>query len=183
MPLRAFVRHGLRGANRSARHRVLLTESSPAGRCGAAPSLEDTIVTVTPDQPAETARPRRRAGIGRLLLAGAAGVLLTLAVMTVLWWPRTEVTYRSTAPASVVYADDSPHYLELVHRHTLSGEHRYHLVIGRYTGAAYGHWLDVDTAVAVEGIESTTWTESDVRVRFSTGHEVVVPARFFLFGR
>ncbi|MFD9030895.1 hypothetical protein ACFVZW_07040 [Streptomyces sp. NPDC059567] len=103
--------------------------------------------------------------------------------MTVLWWPRTEVTYRSSAPSSVVYDDQSPHFLGLVHRYTLSGEHSYRMVISRSPGEAYGHWLDVDAALATKGIESTTWTESGVRVRFLTGHEVFVPARFFLFGR
>ncbi|MEV0416404.1 hypothetical protein AB0I68_38115 [Streptomyces sp. NPDC050448] len=57
------------------------------------------------------------------------------------------------------------------------------MVIGRYPGPSYGHWLDVDTALGAEGIESTTWTESGVRVRFPAGHEVFVPARYFLGGR
>lgn len=118
-----------------------------------------------------------------MLLGGVAGVLLTVVVMTVLWWPRTEVTYRDSAPSSLVYADESPHFLGLVHYYDLSGEHSYRMVISRTSGLGYGHWLDVDAAVAVEGIESTTWTESGVRVRFSTGHEISVPARFFLFGR
>ncbi|MFB6619477.1 hypothetical protein ACFCV9_35515 [Streptomyces sp. NPDC056367] len=112
-----------------------------------------------------------------------AGVVLTAVFLTVVWWPRTEVTYRSAAPSSVVYADEVQHYLELVHRYTPSGRDSYRIVAGRYTGASYGHWLDVDTAVAEKGIESTTWTQDGVRVRFTTGHEVFVPARFFMFGR
>ncbi|MFE3766182.1 hypothetical protein ACFXPI_31000 [Streptomyces sp. NPDC059104] len=62
------------------------------------------------------------------LLGGVAGVVLTAVLMAVLWWPRTEVTYRDSAPSAVVYPDG-------------------------------------------------------VRVRFPTGHEVFVPARFFLYGR
>ncbi|MFG2985433.1 hypothetical protein ACGFYQ_29950 [Streptomyces sp. NPDC048258] len=112
-----------------------------------------------------------------------AGVLLTAALLTVLWWPRTEVTYRSSAPTSVVYDDESLHFLGLVHQHSLSGRHSYKIVIGRDSGLSYGHWVDIDTDLGVKGIESTTWTESGVRVRFPTGHEVFVPARFFLYGR
>ncbi|MGW7344558.1 hypothetical protein [Streptomyces sp. NPDC054854] len=43
--------------------------------------------------------------------------------------------------------------------------------------------MDIDPVLGAKGIESTTWTESGVRVRFPTGHEIFVPARFFLFGR
>ncbi|MEU5811354.1 MULTISPECIES: hypothetical protein [unclassified Streptomyces] len=112
-----------------------------------------------------------------------AGVLLTAALMTVLWWPRTDVTYRSSAPSSLVYEDGSPHFLGLVHRHSLSGRDSYKMMIGRDSGLSYGHWVDVDTALGSKGVESTTWTESGVRVRFLTGHELFVPARFFLHGR
>ncbi|MGW1641334.1 hypothetical protein [Streptomyces lavendulae] len=112
-----------------------------------------------------------------------AGVVLTAAVMTVLWWPRTEVTYRSDAPPAVVYADRVPHSLALVHSHSLSGRHSYKMVIGRENVTTYGHWVDIDTALGKDGIESTTWTQAGVRVRFPTGHEVFVPDRFFLHGR
>ncbi|MFF8280979.1 hypothetical protein ACF05T_33805 [Streptomyces lateritius] len=93
------------------------------------------------------------------------------------------MTYRASAPSSVAYEDESPHFLGLVHQYSLSGRHSYKMVIGRDAGLSYGHWVDIDTAVGAKGIESTTWTESGVRVRFPTGHEVFVPARFFLYGR
>ncbi|MFF5446414.1 hypothetical protein [Streptomyces sp. NPDC012888] len=130
-----------------------------------------------------TARTRRASGMWRVLAGVVAGVLSCGAVLTVLWWPRTEVAYRGTAPSSVAYEDGSPHFLGLVHIHTLSGRHSYRLVVGRDPGLAYGHWLDVDAAPASAGVESATWTESGVRVRFATGHEVFVPARSFLHGR
>ncbi|MFB9558250.1 hypothetical protein [Streptomyces roseoviridis] len=103
--------------------------------------------------------------------------------MAALWWPRTEVTYRSTQPSSVVYEDGFPHVLSLVHEHTLSGRHRYRLVIGRDASASYGHWVEVEPYVAAQGVDSTTWTGQAVRIRFRTGHELAVPARFFLYGR
>lgn len=93
------------------------------------------------------------------------------------------MTYRSTAPSSLVYGDQSPHYLGLVHEYSLSGRHSYRLVIGRDASLSYGHWVDVDTDLAAKGIESTAWTDSGVRVRFPTGDKVFVPARFFLYGR
>ncbi|MFE9929370.1 hypothetical protein [Streptomyces sp. NPDC005533] len=93
------------------------------------------------------------------------------------------MTYRASAPAAVAYADDSPHFLGLIHQHTLSGRHSYKMVIGRDPHLSYGHWVDLDTTVAANGIDSVTWTEAGVRVRFPTGHEVFVPARFFLHGR
>ncbi|MEU3726266.1 hypothetical protein [Streptomyces sp. NPDC031705] len=112
-----------------------------------------------------------------------AGVLLTAVFMTAMWWPRTEVTYRSSAPSAVAYPDRSPYHLTLVHYRSLSGRESYRMVIGRYSGPSYGHWVDVDTALGAKGIDSTTWTESGVRVRFLTGHEVFVPAASFLGGR
>ncbi|MET9378796.1 hypothetical protein ABZX98_32445 [Streptomyces sp. NPDC002992] len=118
-----------------------------------------------------------------MLLGGVAGVLLTAAFLTVIRWPQSEVTYRSKAPASVAYPDGFPHVLELVHRHTLSGRHSYTMVIGRSPNMSYGHWVDIDTVLGAKGIESTTWTQSAVRVRFPTGHELFVPARSFLYGR
>ncbi|MEU7555082.1 hypothetical protein AB0B01_22530 [Streptomyces sp. NPDC044571] len=123
-----------------------------------------------------------------MLLGGVAGVLLTvvlmtvLFLMTVLWWPRTEVTYRSSAPSAIVY-DRSPYFLALVHSYSLSGRDAYRLAIGRSPTPSYGHWVDVDTALGAGGIESTTWSDSGVRVRFPTGHELFVPARSFLGGR
>ncbi|MGI5447305.1 hypothetical protein ACQEVM_16275 [Streptomyces sp. CA-243310] len=118
-----------------------------------------------------------------MLLGIVAGILLTVTVTTVLWWPQRDVTYRSAAPAAVVYPDEAAHFLALVHVHTLSGRHSYKMVIGREPTPSYGHWVDVDAALGAEGVESTTWTESGVRVRFPTGHEIFVPARPFLYGR
>ncbi|GLV84310.1 hypothetical protein Slala03_39990 [Streptomyces lavendulae subsp. lavendulae] len=109
--------------------------------------------------------------------------MLTAVVMTVLWWPRTEVTYRSDAPSAVVYPDRVPHSLALVHSHSLSGRHSYKMVIGGENVQTYGHWVDIDTTLGKDGIESIIWTQAGVRVRFPTGHEVFVPARFFLYGR
>ncbi|MFI9244002.1 hypothetical protein ACIGXF_15730 [Streptomyces sp. NPDC053086] len=70
-----------------------------------------------------------------------------------------------------------------MHEHTLSGRHAYRMVIGPDPGLSYGHRVDVDADLGALGTESTTWTRPGVRVRFPTGHETFVPARFFLQGR
>ncbi|MFJ8769734.1 hypothetical protein [Streptomyces clavifer] len=123
------------------------------------------------------------AAVGWTLLGCMGGVVLTTAFVTALWWPRTEVTYRSSAPSSVAYDDQSPHFLGLVHKHTLSGRNTYRLVVGRDSSLSYGHWVDLDAVLGAKGIRSTTWTESGVRVRFPTDHEIFVPARSFMYGR
>ncbi|MDT9692755.1 hypothetical protein Q5762_31415 [Streptomyces sp. P9(2023)] len=83
----------------------------------------------------------------------------------------------------MVYEDKSPHFLGLIHEHNLSGRHSYRMVIARDSSLSYGHWLDIDTALGAKGIESTTWTESGIRIRFPTGHEIFNPARLYLHGR
>ncbi|AXE24833.1 hypothetical protein C0216_16480 [Streptomyces globosus] len=117
-----------------------------------------------------------------LLLGVAAGVVLSTAVLTAASWPRTEVAYRSASPASLPY-DGSRYFLRMEHLRDLSGDDSYRMVIGRQPDASYGHWLHIDTYLGAEGIRSATWTESEVRVRFSTGHELSVPAGAFTGGR
>lgn len=119
----------------------------------------------------------------RFLLGVAAGAVLTASVLTLLQWPWTDVTDRSRQPSATAYGDGSPHYLGLKRRHTLSGQESYSLMIGRDPGLSYGHLLDVDSDLAAEGIEKTEWTRAGVRVRFTTGHTLFVPARAFTYGR
>ncbi|MFF6776477.1 hypothetical protein ACFY8W_23370 [Streptomyces sp. NPDC012637] len=137
---------------------------------------------VTAPNPPQT-RPRRRPWLGLVLLGVVCGVVLTGCLVTVLRWPQDEVTYRSAAPASLVYPDEASHHLALVRRSTLFGSDTFRLFVGRQPTPAYGHWLDVDAALGQQGVESTEWTREGVRVRFPKGHEVFVPARAFLYGR
>lgn len=118
-----------------------------------------------------------------LLLGGALGAALTCAAAAVLWWPRAEVVHRTSAPASVTYPDKSPHHLGLVRERTLAGRESWRLVVGRDPGLSYGHMLDVDAALAAEGVDATEWTKAGVRVRFEQGHELFVPAWKFTHGR
>ncbi|MEV4196180.1 hypothetical protein [Streptomyces toxytricini] len=117
-----------------------------------------------------------------LLLGVAAGVVLSIAVLTAASWPRTEVVYRSASPASLPY-DGSPYFLRMEQVSDLSGDVSYRMVIGREADAPYGHWLPVQTGMGREGIRSAAWTESELRIRFATGHELSVPAGAFTGGR
>ncbi|MER5890958.1 hypothetical protein ABT160_44675 [Streptomyces sp. NPDC001941] len=128
-------------------------------------------------------RPRRRPGLLPPLWGLLAGVVLTVSLTTVLWWPHDEVTFRSAAPSSVAYPDGAPYHLALTHRTTLSGGDTFRLVVGRGPTPAYGHWLDVDTALGHQGVTATVWTREGVRIRFAEGHELFVPAPSFLGGR
>ncbi|OEV06290.1 hypothetical protein AN219_35090 [Streptomyces nanshensis] len=118
-----------------------------------------------------------------MLLGAVLGAALTAVLLTVLWWPRSEVVHRSGAPPSVTYKDGSRHHLGLVREHSLSGRESWRLVVGRDPGLAYGHMLDVDASLGAGGIESTEWTTAGVRIRFTAGHELFVPARLFTYGR
>ncbi|MGP4001672.1 hypothetical protein [Streptomyces sp. 8N706] len=118
-----------------------------------------------------------------MVLGGVAGIVLTASLLTVLWWPRSEVVHRDRAPSTVTYDDRSKHYVGLIRQHTLSGRESYRLTIGRDPGLSYGHSLDIDTSLGADGIKATEWTTTGVRVRFATGHDVFVPARLFMFGR
>ncbi|MFJ7166794.1 hypothetical protein ACIQUV_14930 [Streptomyces globosus] len=117
-----------------------------------------------------------------LLLGVAAGVLLSISVPAAASWPRTEVVYRSASPSALPY-DGSRYFLRVEHLRDLSGDDSYRMVVGRQPDASYGHWLRIDTRLGAEGIRSATWTESEVRLRFSTGHELSVPAAAFTGGR
>ncbi|MEV0399942.1 hypothetical protein [Actinoallomurus sp. NPDC050550] len=121
---------------------------------------------------------RRLKNLGLIVAGGVLGVVLTVAAS----WPRSAVVYRSRQPSTVAYQDGSPHYLGLIRdRSSLAGE-SYHLMIGRDSSLSYGHRIRVDTATSV-AIGSTEWRADGVRVRFTTGHELFVPARYFTFGR
>ncbi|TNY35318.1 hypothetical protein [Thermomonospora catenispora] len=83
------------------------------------------------------------------------------------------------------YPDDSRHYAVIVqHRSWILGRHReYLLYTGRDPKASYGHTVKVDFTGEAPELRDATWEQAGVRVRFTSGHEVYVPARYFTGGR
>ncbi|MEV4379713.1 hypothetical protein [Streptosporangium sp. NPDC049644] len=114
-----------------------------------------------------------------------AGLVAGVAIMVVGQWPRTEVVYRSEQPATVTYEDDSVHHLGLLRKDPLFGERSHLVVVGRDPGFGYGHGVTIHTSLIDPGEEvaGTEWTAAGVRMRFTSGHELFVPARHFLHGR
>jgi hypothetical protein len=111
-----------------------------------------------------------------LVLAGlVAGVTIMVAGL----WPGTEVLYRNTQPDTVAYEDKSSHHLGLIRKDSLFGGPQHLIVVGRDPGFGYGHMLGSPG----EEVTDTTWTAEGVRVRFAGGHELFVPARWFMNGR
>ncbi|GAA3471309.1 hypothetical protein [Nonomuraea roseola] len=125
------------------------------------------------------ARPNRSGrlkGLGLVVLGIALGVALSVAAQ----WPQPEVVYRSDQPATVAYVDDSKHLLALVRQSALLGE-SHQIVVGRDPSSSYGHRVDIETSA--DSVKTTEWTTAGVRVLFDTGHELFIPARYFIGGR
>ncbi|MGW7354561.1 hypothetical protein [Streptomyces sp. NPDC054784] len=123
--------------------------------------------------------PARWKPVGLLLV----GALLATCCYAVPRWPRTDVVHRSTDAATGRYDDDSRHHAGLVRKRTLSGSTSYTLVVGRDPGLSYGHALPVSPYLAEQGVADTDWTAAGVRVEFTTGHALFVPASAFTHGR
>jgi hypothetical protein len=121
-------------------------------------------------------RLRRLKGLGLVVLGIALGVVLSVAVR----WPRSEVVYRSDQPATVAYDDDSKHLLALIRRSAVLGE-SHQIFVGRDPSLSYGHWVDIETSA--DSVKTTEWTTAGVRVLFNTGHELFIPAKYFIGGR
>ncbi|TDC70525.1 hypothetical protein E1200_05180 [Actinomadura sp. GC306] len=135
-------------------------------------------------------RPRRA-----LLTAGgyvAFAMLLALFVLdTSGWLHRTEkLGDVERQPDSVTYEGphgaSGTHYVGVLHeRSFVFGRHRaYQLFAGPEPDFGYGHFIDFDHGGGEPpAIRSATWDAEGVRVTFTTGHEVFVPARAFVGSR
>ena len=142
--------------------------------------MTDPVPPVTP--------PGRRA---LRFLVGAAGYVafaaLALLVLVDGSFRHTDVVGEvKRQPASVRYYDGSTHYVALIHRRSevLSRDQGYELYLGRYSSLSYGHFVEVGfTGPEPPVVDSVTWLDEGVQVRFSSGHEFFVPARYFTGGR
>ncbi|GAA2445241.1 hypothetical protein GCM10010191_72640 [Actinomadura vinacea] len=134
-----------------------------------------------------TARPkgvlRRALAIITALLAVSA-ILVIVLLDAALDDPRR--FDRLEQPASVTYPDESKHYVGLVQRRSLIfGRVTGHdLYAGRFPDMSYGHFVRLDiTGEERPDIKDASWDRNGVRVRFTTGHELFVPVRYFMYGR
>src|SRR5690606_9159724 len=111
-----------------------------------------------------------------LLLAGlVAGVTLVVAGQ----WPVTEVVYRNEQPDNVTYTDNSAHHLGLLRKSSLFCGPEHQLVTCRVPGFGFAHTVG---AVGQE-LAGSDRSSDGVRVRFTSGHELFIPARYFTHGR
>lgn len=124
-----------------------------------------------------------------LLVVGAVVASVLIAVLSL---ATVTVVRVERQPEGVSYADGSPHYLALKRLRSIGapvvGGTRYELWLGRDASLSYGHTVGIDiTGSDPETFDPETfraaWEPDGVRVRFGTGHEVLVPARSFTFGR
>ena len=124
-----------------------------------------------------------------LCTAGCFAALILLAVVVIdVSLHRTETMGEvHRQPASVRYDDASVHYAGVVHsRSLLFDRHRSHdLYTGRYRDLGYGHFVRLGFGRPGRRpvIKTVDWSGRGVRVAFTSGHEVFVPARHFVGGR
>jgi len=92
---------------------------------------------------------------------------------------------RLEQPPAVTYPDGSRHYIGLVERRSLLFgrvvEHQ--LYAGRDANMSYGHFVTLDVTGSRPVLTGASWERDGVRARFTSGHEVFVPARYFMYGR
>jgi hypothetical protein len=115
------------------------------------------------------------------------GALLASVVTAVLSLAPATVVRVERQPDGVSYADGSPHYLALKRLRSIGapivGGTRYEIWLGRDASLSYGHTVGIDVLGSDPETFDAVWEPDGVRVRFGTGHEVLVPARSFMFGR
>ncbi|HEY8479857.1 MAG TPA: hypothetical protein VIL71_08525 [Spirillospora sp.] len=133
------------------------------------------------------------AGTRRLRTPGRAIVVLVAvavapAVVFDATLQRTEkVGALERQPATVTYEDDNTHYVGVIRRRSLAlGRHGgYALYTGRDPEVRYGHFVRVGLGSDETRLipRSVGWDRAGVRVVFTSGHELFVPARFYVGGR
>jgi hypothetical protein len=115
-----------------------------------------------------------------------AGVLVTLTVVALdTGLHRRDGLGRAAQPGTIRYPDQSTHYVGLLERRSwIFGRHQaYELYIGRDSSLSYGHHVVLDFTGGRPRLAGATWQAEGVLVRLGSGHEVFVPARYFMFGR
>ncbi|MEW2359698.1 hypothetical protein [Spirillospora sp. NPDC029432] len=97
-----------------------------------------------------------------------------------------DIVARDTQPRTVKYDDGSVHHAGIVRVRTgLPGlDEHYELYTGRDTSMGYGHFVRLEfTGADAPAFKETRWEPAGFRARLDSGHEVFVPARYFMSGR
>ncbi|TDC96464.1 hypothetical protein [Actinomadura sp. 7K507] len=134
-------------------------------------------------------RPRKRRRKAVLCTTGyfALLVLLAAGIIDGSLHRIDEIGKVERQPATVKYEDGGVHYAGVVHKRSrLFGRHRaYELYTGRDPGLGYGYFvrLGFGDPEARPVIRTAHWDRRGVRVIFTSGHEVFVPAHHYLGGR
>jgi hypothetical protein len=122
--------------------------------------------------------------LGLMALGAVTGIMLAVSFFIVATWPQSTLVHREDQPLTVRYQDGRAHHLGLYRERTLLFGESYRLVVGSDPRLSYGHWVDINaTASGSFGIRATEWTVAGLRIRFTTGHELFVPAALFIGGR
>jgi hypothetical protein len=130
-----------------------------------------------------------RTGPRRALIAAAVILaLLAASAITVLdgGLSRRDVLERQAQPAGVRYEDDRKHYIGVlrVRSRLLGRTKEYELYTGSDPSLMYGHYVELAfTGEERPVLKDAVWEPHGVRARFASGHEVLVPARKFMYGR
>lgn len=136
--------------------------------------------------PARRTRPARWAAGGFVAGLLVAVVVTLTAVLLDHALHHRRVLGNVVQPAAVSYPDGARHHAAVVdYRGLLSRRHQsYELFVGSDPSLNYGHWVTLEfTGEDRPVIEEARWEQAGVRVRFESGHELFVPARFFMYGR
>jgi hypothetical protein len=126
--------------------------------------------------------PRRR----RRAFAGVAlATILILGALVDGELRHTTVLGRSTQPATVRYPDQLRYDLAVVKVQTflIRRDRPYELWTGRGPQPSYGHVHSFQATKGSPVIADVHWRPEGVRVRFTSGQELFVPAKSFMGGR
>jgi hypothetical protein len=124
----------------------------------------------------------RRWGFGGV----AVGIAVTLGVVAIDGVAQDrDMVNQVRQPATVKYPDGFTHVAALwsVRSFVVKRRRPYELSVGSNLTYAHRVGLDVSGSGGPPVIASATWDARGVLIRLRSGHEVFVPARYFLYGR
>lgn len=113
-------------------------------------------------------------------------VVVVLGLLVVLSWRRTKVVETFEQPESVEYADGGSYAARLIQVRSLGagvglGPDHYEVWLGRT--ADYGHRVELAATGSDPADITVEWATEGATIVYGAGHEVFVPAEWYLGGR